>query len=736
MGMFIIRRLLLTLPFMPSSPLFVFSFSMWSPGYPATTIAGYQHTYRGKSGFASAWTRSTLRPSDLAPGPSAFAGISEFAFSGHRLSMIAQRIPPTLSLIPDPVDFRHRSPFLWGVCRSAQQGRWTLAAVFVPSRSLGFSLPSGFVSAYGPAAVFALEPLVSRRRALRRPPRIRPFLHHNRLFDRDLRRRCTGRHDATEAGAAIVSGSPSGLPDRLLPGGVSSLAGKAAHPGWRGAASGPPPAHGGPAFTRPGGCTPRHPVGLNSTTASTWLADSPTSRALRQEHLPEPPRPLQIDAASLGRRYQRSGSGQDRLSARHYSRRSTLRIECNCKIRCPVLAIHGTNDQIPPYSRGSSHRRAERGRLVRTTRTAAQSARPAIRQGNALIHAVSSDRRLALWRAALRASRRHAREEGALSLLAIGLGHGPPRYLHAPTHLFINGATGVSPVTRPLLAGSPIGHSGAQDTVYAAAPRQATGAPWSDNGGDTARSQKKHTHCRGLVSTTGEHIRQPLPPTTKIPRQTLPEGSDLKRHSFQHAVDLATTYPDRPDIDHDWHDQPTQVRAIDCPLLGCGPIPGRRARAFLAAATTPDERHIGEPRVPIRDPSSQSRRHRALVRQGPARRCAVRCQALRLRGLCAGPHPHASARARSSPEHRSRPDDGVASSPVGSGVARTYPRSSAWPIAPPGCPSCACAGAGPPRIDRSRSRAGRRRGARSAHLDRHPRGRRPRFGAGRPSRPA
>ena len=158
MGIFILRRLLLTLPVMAVVALFVFSLLYVAPGDPATMIAGDQATpaeverIRVSLGldqpFAirfGAWAFAALR-GDL--GNSLFSGQSV-------VSMIAQRIPPTLSLMILTLLISVSVAVPLGVVAAARQGSWVDRAVS-SFAVLGFSLPV-FVLGYVLAYVFALE---------------------------------------------------------------------------------------------------------------------------------------------------------------------------------------------------------------------------------------------------------------------------------------------------------------------------------------------------------------------------------------------------------------------------------------------------------------------------------------------------------------------------------------------------------------------------------------------------
>ena len=158
MGIFILRRLLLTLPVMAVVALFVFSLLYVAPGDPATMIAGDQATpaeverIRVSLGldqpFAirfGAWAFAALR-GDL--GNSLFSGQSV-------VSMIAQRISPTLSLMVLTLLISVSVAVPLGVVAAARQGSWIDRAVS-SFAVLGFSLPV-FVVGYVLAYVFALE---------------------------------------------------------------------------------------------------------------------------------------------------------------------------------------------------------------------------------------------------------------------------------------------------------------------------------------------------------------------------------------------------------------------------------------------------------------------------------------------------------------------------------------------------------------------------------------------------
>jgi len=158
MGIFIVRRLLLTFPVIAVVALFVFGLLYVAPGDPATMIAGDQATpaeverIRVSLGldqpFAvrfGVWAFATLR-GDL--GNSLFSGQSV-------VSMIAQRIPPSLSLMVLALLISVSVAVPLGVVAAARQGSWIDRAVS-SFAVLGFSLPV-FVLGYVLAYVFALE---------------------------------------------------------------------------------------------------------------------------------------------------------------------------------------------------------------------------------------------------------------------------------------------------------------------------------------------------------------------------------------------------------------------------------------------------------------------------------------------------------------------------------------------------------------------------------------------------
>jgi peptide/nickel transport system permease protein len=158
MGIFIARRLLLTLPVMAVVALFVFGLLYVAPGDPATMIAGDQATpaeverIRVSLGldqpFAmrfGAWALGALH-----------GDLGNSLFSGQAVaSMIVQRVPPTLSLMVLTLLISVSAAIPMGVAAAARQGGLIDRAVSVFA-VLGFSLPV-FVLGYLLAYAFALR---------------------------------------------------------------------------------------------------------------------------------------------------------------------------------------------------------------------------------------------------------------------------------------------------------------------------------------------------------------------------------------------------------------------------------------------------------------------------------------------------------------------------------------------------------------------------------------------------
>lgn len=158
MGIFILRRLLLTFPVMAVVALFVFSLLYMAPGDPAAMIAGDQATpaeidrIRVSLGldqpFAirfGAWALAALH-----------GNLGNSLFSGQSVaSMIVQRILPTLSLMVLTLLISVSAAVPMGVVAAARQGSLIDRAVS-SFAVLGFSLPV-FVLGYLLAYAFALQ---------------------------------------------------------------------------------------------------------------------------------------------------------------------------------------------------------------------------------------------------------------------------------------------------------------------------------------------------------------------------------------------------------------------------------------------------------------------------------------------------------------------------------------------------------------------------------------------------
>ena len=158
MGLFVLRRVLVTIPMMAVVALFVFGLLYLAPGDPAAMIAGDQATpaqienIRSSLGldrpfvvrFVS-WIIGVLH-GDL--GNSLFSGQSV-------ASMIVQRIPATLSVMGLTLIISISLAVPLGVVAASRQGSWLDRAVSAFA-VLGFSLPV-FVLGYILAYVFALQ---------------------------------------------------------------------------------------------------------------------------------------------------------------------------------------------------------------------------------------------------------------------------------------------------------------------------------------------------------------------------------------------------------------------------------------------------------------------------------------------------------------------------------------------------------------------------------------------------
>jgi peptide/nickel transport system permease protein len=158
MGLFVLRRILVTIPMMAVVALFVFGLLYLAPGDPAAMIAGDQATpaqienIRSSLGldrpfvvrFVS-WIIGVVH-GDL--GNSLFSGQSV-------ASMIVQRIPATLSVMGLTLIISISLAVPLGVVAASRQGSWLDRAVSAFA-VLGFSLPV-FVLGYILAYVFALQ---------------------------------------------------------------------------------------------------------------------------------------------------------------------------------------------------------------------------------------------------------------------------------------------------------------------------------------------------------------------------------------------------------------------------------------------------------------------------------------------------------------------------------------------------------------------------------------------------
>ena len=158
MGLFVLRRILVTIPMMAVVALFVFGLLYLAPGDPAAMIAGDQATpaqienIRSSLGldrpfvvrFVS-WIIGVVH-GDL--GNSLFSGQSV-------ASMIVQRVPATLSVMGLTLIISISLAVPLGVVAASRQGSWLDRAVSAFA-VLGFSLPV-FVLGYILAYVFALQ---------------------------------------------------------------------------------------------------------------------------------------------------------------------------------------------------------------------------------------------------------------------------------------------------------------------------------------------------------------------------------------------------------------------------------------------------------------------------------------------------------------------------------------------------------------------------------------------------
>jgi peptide/nickel transport system permease protein len=158
MGLFVLRRMLVTIPMMAVVALFVFGLLYLAPGDPAAMIAGDQATpaqienIRSSLGLDQpfvvrfvSWIIGVVH-GDL--GNSLFSGQSV-------ASMIVQRIPATLSVMGLTLIISISIAVPLGVIAASRQGSWLDRAVSAFA-VLGFSLPV-FVLGYILAYIFALR---------------------------------------------------------------------------------------------------------------------------------------------------------------------------------------------------------------------------------------------------------------------------------------------------------------------------------------------------------------------------------------------------------------------------------------------------------------------------------------------------------------------------------------------------------------------------------------------------
>jgi peptide/nickel transport system permease protein len=158
MAPFVLRRLLMTVPIMAVVALFVFGLLYFAPGDPATMIAGDQATPAQIESIRVAlgldrpfmvrfavWIVGVLH-----------GDFGRSLFSGQPVaSMIAQRLPVTLSLMGLTLAISIAVAVPLGVLAASRQGSWWDRAVSAFA-VLGFSLPV-FVLGYILAYVFALR---------------------------------------------------------------------------------------------------------------------------------------------------------------------------------------------------------------------------------------------------------------------------------------------------------------------------------------------------------------------------------------------------------------------------------------------------------------------------------------------------------------------------------------------------------------------------------------------------
>lgn len=158
MGLFVVRRLLVTVPVMAIVALFVFSLLYLAPGDPAAMIAGDQATPAAiESIRVSLGLDRPFAVRFFAWVLGVFHGdLGASLFSGQPVAaMIVQRIPATLSLMGLTLLISVSVSIPLGVLAASRRGGWLDRAVSAFA-VFGFSLPV-FVLGYILAYVFALR---------------------------------------------------------------------------------------------------------------------------------------------------------------------------------------------------------------------------------------------------------------------------------------------------------------------------------------------------------------------------------------------------------------------------------------------------------------------------------------------------------------------------------------------------------------------------------------------------